>query len=45
MQRQEIFCSYNLKEPVDDKERERQIAWSGLIPGVDIDDNFRMMRK
>ena len=38
------FVRYNLKEPVDDKERERQIAWSGLIPGVDIDDNFRMMR-
>ena len=38
------FVRYNLKQPVDDKERERQIAWSGLIPGVDIDQNFHMMR-
>ncbi|MDE0781126.1 MAG: hypothetical protein OSB67_10300, partial [Alphaproteobacteria bacterium] len=38
------FVRYNLKQPVDDTERERQIAWSGLIPGVDIDDNFRMTR-
>ena len=38
------FVRYNLKQPVDNKERERQIAWSGLIPGVDIDDNNRMLR-
>ena len=39
-----FFVRYNLKQPVDDKERERQIAWSGLIPGIDIDKNFRMIR-
>ena len=38
------FVRYNLKQPVDDKERERQIAWSGLIPGIDIDKNFGMKR-
>ncbi len=38
------FVRYNLKQPVDEKERERQVAWSGLIPGVDIDENYRMMR-
>ena len=35
-----FFVRYNLKQPVDDKERERQIAWSGLKPGIDIDQIF-----
>jgi phthalate 4,5-dioxygenase oxygenase subunit len=38
------FVRYNLKQPVDDKERDRQIAWSGLIPGVDVDEDYRMTR-
>ena len=38
------FVRYNLKKPVDKKEKERQIAWSGLIPGTDIDENNRMLR-
>jgi phthalate 4,5-dioxygenase len=38
------FARYNLTQPVDAKERERQLAWSGLVPEVDIDGDFRKRR-
>ncbi|MGH7090204.1 MAG: Rieske 2Fe-2S domain-containing protein, partial [Stellaceae bacterium] len=38
------FVRHNLSHPVDAKERERQIAWSGLIPGVDLDGEGRKVR-
>jgi phthalate 4,5-dioxygenase oxygenase subunit len=38
------FVRYNLTRPVDDEERKRHAAWSGLTPGVDIDGEFRKFR-
>ena len=38
------FIRYNLTRPVDAEERKYHATWSGLVPGVDIDDEFRMVR-
>jgi phthalate 4,5-dioxygenase len=38
------FVRYNLTRPVDPEERKRHAAWSGLVPGVDLDDEFRKFR-
>lgn len=38
------FVRHNLHRPVDAKERERQVAWTGLVPGRDIDAEGRKTR-
>jgi phthalate 4,5-dioxygenase oxygenase subunit len=38
------FVRTSLDRPVDEAERQRHAAWSGLTPGVDIDGDFRKFR-
>ena len=38
------FTRYNMRGPVGAKERERQIAWSGFVSGVDVDAEGRKVR-
>ena len=38
------FTRYNIRVPVSAKERQRQIAWSGFVPGVDVDAEGRKFR-
>ncbi|MEA2953880.1 MAG: phthalate 4,5-dioxygenase [Alphaproteobacteria bacterium] len=38
------FARYNFERSVDAEERQRHEAWSGFRKGVDLDDEYRMMR-
>jgi phthalate 4,5-dioxygenase len=38
------FTRYNMRGPVSAQERERHFAWSGFVPGVDVDAEGRKFR-